>query len=59
MGGGGGEGGSLKLRHRYISGRHGMHNRAVEHNVACIFRGFLCCTLAGNAMQRLYYKQQC
>jgi len=27
-------GGSLKLRHRYISGRHGMHNWAVEHNVA-------------------------
>ena len=32
---------------RYTSGRRGMHNRAVEHNVAAFSE--LCCTLAGKA----------
>ena len=36
------------------SGRHGMHNWAVDHNMAVFFSElFLCCTLAGNTMQRL------
>ena len=26
-----------------------MHNQAVEHNVGCVFRALLCCTLAGKA----------
>ena len=38
---------------RYISGRRGMCNRAVEHDVAAFSELFLCCTLAGKAKQRL------
>ena len=30
-----------------------LHNRAVEHNVAAVFRAILCCMLAGKAKQRL------
>ena len=51
---------------RYISGRHGMCNRAVEHNMAAFSelsfavrwqgrRAFFCCTLAGKASFLLLY----
>ena len=36
---------------RYIFGRRGMRNRAVEHNVASFSELSLCCTLAGLVLQ--------